>query len=103
MIQEICDSPIFKNFMPGIDLQEENIRYVTFQYDTTNDNDLRIKNLIKQILYENQPLCENCQFSKKVDMIYLDCEKCGFLDWYQSKNPKHDGSLCKNYKKKFDK
>lgn len=30
MIQEICDSPIFKNFMPGIDLQEENIRYVTF-------------------------------------------------------------------------
>lgn len=40
-------------------------------------------------------------FSKKIDRIYLDCEKHGFLDWYKSSNPDHDGSLCKDYKRKI--
>ena len=42
MFHEICDSYIFKNFAPNINLEEENKRYVTFEYDTTNENDMRI-------------------------------------------------------------
>lgn len=102
MIKEIQDSGILKDFFgSGWDLEEENIRYITFQYDTTNDNDIRLKNFINKILYNYQLLCENCMFSKKIDRIYLDCEKHGFLDWYKSSNPDHDGSLCKDYKRKI--
>ena len=50
------------------------------------------------MLLREQPLCENCKFSERVDTIYLDCKKHGFLDWYKSVNPEHDGSLCEDYK-----
>ena len=54
--------------------------------------------MIKEMLLREQPLCENCKFSERVDTIYLNCKKHGFLDWYQSVNPEHDGSLCEDYK-----
>ena len=57
-----------------------------------------LKKMIKEMLLREQPLCENCKFSERVDAIYLDCKKHGFLDWYQSVNPEHDGSLCEDYK-----
>lgn len=98
MFHEICDSYIFANFTPNINLEEENKRYVTFEYDTTNDNDMRIKRMIKKLLFEQQPLCEKCKYSKKIDSSYLDCEKHGFLDWVHSFNREHDGALCKDYK-----
>ena len=92
MFEEICDSYKFDS------LEEKNKRYVTFEYDATNDNDIRIKKMIKEMLLREQPLCENCKFSERVDTIYLDCKKHGFLDWYKSVNPEHDGSLCEDYK-----
>ena len=98
MFHEICDSYIFENFAPNINLEEENKRYVTFEYDTTNENDMRIKRMIKKLLFEQQPLCEKCKYSKKIDSSYLDCEKHGLLDCIHSFNREHDGALCKDYK-----
>jgi len=51
MFTEICDSYIIKDFFgPGKDLQEENQRYITFQYNIKNNNDIKIKNTIKKFL-----------------------------------------------------
>ena len=56
------------------------------------------KRMIEKLLFEQQPLCEKCKYSKKIDSSYLDCEKHGFLDWVHSFNREHDGALCKDYK-----
>ena len=99
MVKEIVDSFEYKNFAPGIDLREENTRYVTFKFKTDNQNDMRIRDLIEEILFTEQDVCMACvYFEKEVDCFM--CKKNGCLTDIHNKYNDLDGSKCDSFKRR---
>ena len=99
MISMVQDSFQVKDFAPGVNLKEENTRYVTYAYRVDKQHDLILKKAIETLLDWFQPKCSNCEHCTE----QIDCMMCdvhGLINYYQFFNPDQDGTLCDDYKRK---
>lgn len=97
MVREICDSYEFNGHHGEI-----NQRYVTFAYNTNNEQDMKYIQEINNIL-NRQNLCNNC-VNYYMDGYFCgyspaSCKVYGCLEIPSNPHYDGDGSKCEYYKR----
>ena len=95
MVRLICDRP---------DDYDDNARVSEYEYDTTNQNDMKIMSAIEELIDSSQPTCSNCIHCYRdggfSSWSALTCKIHGCLEWIHHEHYDLDGSKCPDYKRK---
>lgn len=90
MVREIKDIPTAKG-----------MREVVFRYDPSNDNDLRVKEKIENIISDEQSWCYNCKHfyyeSSFGGYMACSCKIYGCLEVVGNPHYDCDGGKCDDY------